>query len=61
MMVFNLSSKNLKNYFPVSLKKTDFTIVVGDFNARSTIWWSGDTTSTEGTNIGTLTSYVSLF
>ena len=37
---FKLLSKNLKNHFPISLKKrTDFTIIVGDFNTRSTTWW----------------------
>ena len=38
-------------------KKSDFTVTVGDFNVRSTTWWSGDITTTEGTNIEALTSY----
>ena len=41
----------------ITKKRTDFTIKVGDFNARSATWWSGDTTTTEGTNIEALTSY----
>ena len=41
----------------ITKKRTDFTIIVGDFNARSTTWWSGDTTTAEGTNIAPLTSY----
>ena len=45
-------SKNLKNYFPVSLKKELIY-----FNVRSTTWWSGDITTTEGTNIEALSSY----
>ena len=38
-------------------KRSDFTVIVGDFNARSTTWWSGDITNIEGTNIEALTSY----
>ena len=41
----------------VTKKKSDFTLIVGDFNARSTTWWSGDITTTEGTNIEALSSY----
>ena len=55
MTVLKLSSKNLKNYFPISQKWTDFTIIVCDFNVRSSTWGSGDTTTTEGTNIEELT------
>ena len=32
-------------------------MVNGDFNAKSTTWWSGDTNTVEGTNIEALTSY----
>ena len=38
-------------------KRSDFTVKVGDFNVRSITWWSGDITTTEGTNIEALTSY----
>ena len=50
---------NLKSYLKVSLKKrSDFTVIVGDFNVRSTTWWSDDITTTESTsNIEALTSY----
>ena len=41
----------------IAEKKSDFTVIVGDFNARSTTWWSGDITTTEGTNIKALTSH----
>ena len=41
----------------VTKNKSDFTLIVGDFNARSTTWWSGDITTTEGTNIEALSSY----
>ena len=41
----------------ITKKRTDFTIIVGEFNARSTTWWSGDITTTEGINIEALTSY----
>ena len=33
-----------------------FNIVLGDFNARSSAWWSNDTTNNEGTQIECLTS-----
>ena len=35
----------------ITKKRTDFTLIVGDFNARSTAWWSGDITTTDGTYI----------
>ena len=35
----------------------DFTVIAGDFNVRSTTWWSGDITTTEGNSIEPLTSY----
>ena len=41
----------------ITKKRNDFIIVNGDFNAKSTIWWSGDTNTVEGTNIEALTSY----
>ena len=41
----------------ITKKRTDFTIIVGDFNARLNTWWSGDITTTEGTNIEAITSY----
>ena len=37
--------------------KPDFTIILGDFNARSKSWWQHDVTSSEGTKIDALTSY----
>ena len=33
-----------------------FTIILGDFNARSSVWWTKDKTTTEGTQIESLTS-----
>ena len=41
----------------ITKKRYDFTMIVGDFNARSTIWWSGDITTNEGINIEALNSY----
>ena len=42
----------------ITKKRSDFTVIVGDFNVRSTTWWSDDITTTEGTsNIEALTSY----
>ena len=33
-----------------------FTIILGDFNARSKSWWPDDITSPEGTEIDSLTT-----
>ena len=40
----------------ITKKRSDFVLVNGDFNAKSTTWWSGDTNTVEGTNIEALTS-----
>ena len=37
--------------------KPDFTIILGNFNARSKSWWQYDVTSSEGTKIDALISY----
>ena len=57
MMILKSFLKNLKNYLLILPKKSDFVIINGDFNAKSTTWWSGDTNNVEGTNIEALTSY----
>ena len=36
--------------------ETILSVVTGDFNARSSYWWSNDINSTEGTNLFSLTS-----
>ena len=33
-----------------------FNIIVGDFNARSSVWWTKNITTTEGTQLESLTS-----
>ena len=33
-----------------------FTIILGDFNARSSVWWTKDKTTTEGTQLESLTN-----
>ena len=55
------------NYFISNSKKMlgdihsfnpDFSIILGDFNARSNKWWVGDTQTSEGSQINSLsTSY----
>ena len=32
-----------------------FIIILGDFNARSSVWWTKDITTTEGTQLESLT------
>ena len=36
--------------------KSSFTVILGDFNARSQSWWSDDITSFEGSHIDSLTT-----
>ena len=37
------------------------SIYIGDFNARNSDWWTGDTTDTEGRDLGDLAEQYSLF
>ena len=46
--------ENLLNF--VKGLKPSFTIIMGDFNARSKSWWPDDITSPEGTDINSLTT-----
>ena len=48
----------LSNFCQILLQKNCFIIVKGDFNARATVWWRNNITTTEGTNIdSTASSY----
>ena len=40
----------------ISKRKPTVSIITGDFNARSSYWWSNDTNTLEGTNLYSLTS-----
>ena len=40
----------------ISKRKPTVSIITGDFNARSSSWWSNDTDTLEGTNLYSLTS-----
>ena len=40
----------------VKQSQPSFTIILGDFNARSKSWWPDDITSPEGTDIDSLTT-----
>ena len=46
----------LKNLNQIKQLKPSFTIILGDFNARSNDWWPDDITSPEGTHINFLIS-----
>ena len=48
------NSEKLLNYTTSS--NGLFTIILGDFNARSSVWWTKDKTTTEGTQLESLTS-----
>ena len=50
--------ENLLNF--VKGLKPSFTIIMGDFNARSKSWWPDDITSPEGTDIDSLTTMYGL-
>ena len=48
----------MSNFCQILLQKNCFIIVKGDFNARATVWWRNNITTTEGTNIdSTASSY----
>ena len=40
----------------VLLSKSQFTVILGDFNARSSTWWSNDITNINGTLTESLTT-----
>ena len=40
----------------ISTRKPTVSIITGDFNARSSSWWSDDINTSEGTNLYSLTS-----
>ena len=40
----------------VQILQPAFTVILGDFNARSKSWWSGDSTTMEGTRLDSLVS-----
>ena len=40
----------------VLFSKSQFTVILGDFNARSPTWWSNDITNVNGTLIDSLTT-----
>ena len=40
----------------VLFSKSQFTVILGDFNARSSTWWSNDITNINGTLIDSLTT-----
>ena len=44
----------------ISKRKPTVSIITGDFNARSSSWWSNDTNTLEGTNLYSLTSSIFL-
>ena len=46
----------LSNFCQILLQKNCFIIVKGDFNARATVWWRNNITTTEGTNIDSTAS-----
>ena len=40
----------------ILFSKSQFTVILGDFNARSSTWWSNDITNPNGTLIDSLTT-----
>ena len=46
----------LSNFCQILLQKNCFIIVNGDFNAKATVWWRNNITTTEGTNIDSTAS-----
>ena len=54
LTIFDTLLQNLRNLNP------HFTMILGDFNARSYSWWSEDILSVEGNHIDSLTSMFGL-
>ena len=58
------TSSQFDNFLPnfeklfddVQLFQPAFTVILGDFNAPSKPWWSGDSTAVEGTRLDSLVS-----
>ena len=40
----------------ITTRKSTVSIITGDYNARSSSWWSDDINTSEGTNLYSLTS-----
>ena len=54
---FGLFLSNLEKLFSdINKLKASLSVATGDFNARSSSWWSDDINTTEGTNLFSLTS-----
>ena len=54
---FGLFLSNLEKLFSdINKLKPSLSVVTGDFNARSSSWWSDDINTTEGTNLFSLSS-----
>ena len=54
---FETFSFNFENTLSnLAIQNSHFNIVLGDFSARSSTWWSNDITNNEGTQIECLTS-----
>ena len=45
-----------KLFDDVQIFQPAFTVILGDFSARSKLWWSGDSTTIEGTRLDSLVS-----
>ena len=45
-----------KIFDDVQILQLAFTVILGDFNAQSKSWWSGDSTTMEGTRLDSLVS-----
>ena len=63
-LVEHLNSNNLKSPSQDSLEfdnfnsfNPDFSIILGDFNAKSKNWWHCDTQTSEGSRIDSLITY----
>ena len=54
---FDLFLANLEQLLrEINKRKPYLSIITGDFNARSSSWWSEDINTTEGLNLFSLTS-----
>ena len=54
---FDLFLSNFENFLKdINKRKPSLSVVTGDFNSRSSFWWSKDTDTIEGLKLFSLTS-----
>ena len=56
MLLFIDPQITIVQNFNIEVFKPDFTVLLGDYYARSRSWWASDTNTPEGMQLDALTS-----